>query len=353
MTDKTIERFFCNNCKNEIKHDVQSEYKKRMDDDQVWLLERNLIVECRGCENVQLVKKTLFSEDIEPIGYDATGDVEYRENWDENIYPPVTYRSAPDWFEDLPDATLRDVSSEIYKSLQSGSRYLATFGSRTLIDRLMVLVVGDEGTFRKGLKALKEEKKISEHEENILTPVIEAGNAAAHRRWVPTEEELTTILDTVEGLIHRLLVLPQLAEELKGSVPSRTYNKTSNTPTTVKKPSTIVEKIEAAPKHLKSLYKNLESRLKALGEDVKVSPQKHYMAFRRTRNFASVQMYNQKEILRVYLNLDPEAFELDANFMRDVRQIGHYGTGNLEFTITSEADLEKVSEFIIQSYNAS
>ena len=164
-------------------------------------------------------------------------------HWDEAIYPPVTYRSPPPWFEDLPDPTLRQISEEVYKSLQSESLYLATFGSRTLLDRLMVLIVGDKGKFEKGLNALIVEGKLSEHERDILSPVLEAGHAAAHRGWAPTQQQFKTILDTVEGLIHRLLVLPKLAEELEEAVPSR------NSASAVKNISqvNIEKKIAVAP----------------------------------------------------------------------------------------------------------
>ena len=77
------------------------------------------------------------------------------------------------------------------------------------------------------------------------------------------------------------------------------------------------------------------------------------MAFRRKRNFASVQIYNQKGLIRVYLNIDPDSIELDSARMRDVRQIGHYGTGDLEITIKSKKDIGKLSEFIATSYAAS
>ena len=77
------------------------------------------------------------------------------------------------------------------------------------------------------------------------------------------------------------------------------------------------------------------------------------MAFRRNRNFGSVQIYNKKKLIRVYLNLDPDEVELDQPQLRDVRQIGHYGTGNLEITIKSKKDIRNMSALIEASYKAS
>lgn len=340
MSEEKIERFFCNVCKQKTKHIIRGEYNKHDENEEFWYKQRMLIIECCGCENLELVKKTLFSEDVD---FDGAG-------WDEVIYPPVTYRNPPSWFEDLPDPTLRAISDEIYKSLQTDSHYLATFGSRTLIDRLIVLTVGDKGNFQKGLQALQDEGKLSPHEREILNPVVDAGNAAAHRGWAPTKEQIAIILDTVEGLIHRLLVLPKLAEELEEAVPSRGGGAKVKAGKSV---VTVKDKIEAAPKDLRAVYDELVGKLKALGDDVTVHPQKHYMAFRRNRNFASVQIYNQKRVVRVYLNLDPDAVKVDPAIMRDVRQIGHFGTGDLEITIKSKKDIEKVSTLIEMSYEAS
>lgn len=346
-----IERFFCNECKRKTKHFIRGEFERHEDFDEVfWHKQRMLIVECCGCENLQLVKLTLFSEDIAYFDNPATGESDSEGKWEEIIYPPVTYRNPPTWFEDLPDLTLRSISDEIYKSLQTGSHYLATFGSRTLIDRLMVLTVGDKGNFPKGLQALQDEGKLSSHERDILNPVVDAGNAAAHRGWAPTKEQLAIILDTVEGLIHRLLVLPKMAEELEEAVPRRAGGGKAKAGKPV---VNVREKIDAAPKELRALYDELVGRLKALGDDVTVRPQKHYMAFRRDRNFASVQIYNQKRVVRIYLNLDPDAVDVDSATMRDVRQIGHFGTGDLEITIKSRTDIEKVVALIQASYDAS
>lgn len=352
MNEDKIERFFCNVCKIRTKHFVRAQYSKHEDDDvaPVSFSQRMLIIECCGCEHLALVKLTHFSEDVDYGYHPVSGEPEAYAKWDETIYPPVTYRNPPSWFEDLPDPTLRAISDEIYKSLQTGSHYLATFGSRTLIDRLIVLTVGDKGNFPKGLQALEDEGKLSRHERDILNPVVDAGNAAAHRGWAPTKEQLAIILDTVEGLIHRLLVLPKMAEELDEAVPSRNGSAKAKANDSI---VSVKDKIATAPKDLRALYDELASRLKALGEDVTVHPQKHYMAFRRNRNFASVQVYNQKRVVRIYLNIDPDSVEPKTASMRDVRQIGHFGTGDLEITIKTKKDIEAIADLIKASYDAS
>lgn len=43
----------------------------------------------------------------------------------------------------------------------------------------------------------------------------------------------------------------------------------------------------------------------------------------------------------VYLKVDPDSIDRDEGFTRNVRKIGHFGTGVLEVTIRSMADFER------------
>ncbi len=322
-----VRRFSCNRCQRETKHFVRGKHLVTEEDVEfgVSTTQEALIIECCGCEHLAFVKRVHFSEHILYDQHPVTGELRRTAHWEEVIYPPVSYRAAPPWFEDLPDPTLREISQEIYKSLQTDSLYLATFGSRTLMDRLIVLLVGDKKTFANGLTALLDKGMISHHEQDILRPIIQAGHAAAHRGWAPTREQFKTILDTIEGLIHRLLVLPKLAEELDEAVPGRKPGGEVKTRATL----TIEAKIEASPNTVRGLYETLAERLRGLGKDVTVHPQKHYMAFRRNRNFACVEVFNRKKLVRAYLNVDPDEVDLTRSGVRDVRQIGHFGTGDL------------------------
>lgn len=349
--DPRVEKYFCNSCQQKTNHSIRGDFSRTEDDPiaPVSFFQQMLIVECRGCEHLSFVERTHISEDTDHVFDQDLQDWKEVGIFNETIYPPVTFRARPSWFDDLPDPTLREISQEIYTALHSSSMFLATFGARTMIDRLIVLTVGDKGNFDKGLKALMESQRLSQHERDILEPVLQAGHAAAHRGWVPTVEQFKTILDTVEGLLHRLLVLPKLAEELEEAVPKR-HGKTPVAPVQA---LNILKKIETAPKKVRAIYDSLEKLFRAFGKDVIVSPQKHYMAFRRNRNFASVQVYNQKGTLKVYLNLDPDTVDLGRKGLRDVRQIGHYGTGNLEVSLSSETEITSFQDLFTESYKDS
>jgi len=45
--------------------------------------------------------------------------------------------------------------------------------------------------------------------------------------------------------------------------------------------------------------------------------------------------------------------KLEKGFTRDVRNIGHYGTGDLEISIKTDDDIEKAKPLLIMSYETS
>jgi predicted transport protein len=110
---------------------------------------------------------------------------------------------------------------------------------------------------------------------------------------------------------------------------------------------------EQAPEELKNLYDSLEAYLLSLGDDVTKATNKNYYAFRRIKNFACVEIHPQSKKLLVFLKADGININPEPGFTRDVTNIGHYGTGNLEVTIDSRQDFERAQPLIQASYDAS
>ena len=99
-------------------------------------------------------------------------------------------------------------------------------------------------------------------------------------------------------------------------------------------------------------FEALKDHLFSLGDDVQFKPLKYYFAFKRIKNFACVEVHTQTRKLLVYVKVDATSIELEKGFTRDVSQIGHFGTGNLEITIASMDDLERSKQLLNQSYEA-
>lgn len=115
----------------------------------------------------------------------------------------------------------------------------------------------------------------------------------------------------------------------------------------------VTDFINQASPPLRDRYEALKSYLMALGDDVQLSTQIYYIAFKRIKNFACVEVHPANSTILVYLKVDPDTVTLEPGFTRDVRKIGHYGTGDLEVRISTEEDLERAKPLIIKSYEAS
>lgn len=114
---------------------------------------------------------------------------------------------------------------------------------------------------------------------------------------------------------------------------------------------TVSEQLDSCDTDLRDIYESLKSFAEALGDEVQVKILKYYIAFKRINNFASVEIFPQKKELKVYLKIDPNTITLEKGFSRDVSNVGHWGTGNLELVIKTDNDLEKAKPLIVQSYD--
>jgi predicted transport protein len=119
---------------------------------------------------------------------------------------------------------------------------------------------------------------------------------------------------------------------------------------------TVSEQYEKASPALRKLFDSLDAHLTTLGDDVTPKTLKYYFAYRRIKNFACVELHRQRGEsgeLQVFLKVNPDKVPLEDGFTRDVRKIGHFGTGDLEVRIDSLATLERAKPLLQQSYDAS
>jgi len=88
-----------------------------------------------------------------------------------------------------------------------------------------------------------------------------------------------------------------------------------------------------------------------LADDVVESPRKLYIAYRIIRNFLCLEIH--KAHLLLYLRLDPVEVDLENQMLRDVSDIGHYGTGDVEVRVESKDDIEIAKQLIEKAYDNS
>lgn len=91
----------------------------------------------------------------------------------------------------------------------------------------------------------------------------------------------------------------------------------------------------------------------ALAADVSRRIRKQYIGyFRGKRSFFTVEL--QKQRLLIYLSLSVDTAQpWNPEAMRDAKAIGHFGLGDVEYSLTSTDQLEEVTAFIKVAYETS
>jgi predicted transport protein len=114
------------------------------------------------------------------------------------------------------------------------------------------------------------------------------------------------------------------------------------------KDKSLTEQLALATPEIRALYEQTTSLLLSLGDDVQQKALKLYMAFRRLKNFACIIVYPNR--LLIMLKLAPATVALEEGFSRDVSQVGHWGTGDVELCLRTPADLQKAQALLERSY---
>ena len=78
------------------------------------------------------------------------------------------------------------------------------------------------------------------------------------------------------------------------------------------------------------------------------TPKKYYVAYKISQNIVCMEVKTQKVVL--YLKLNPKEIDNPPVIARDVSDIGHYGTGDFQVTVSSDIDLDTAKEFIRMAY---
>ncbi|MDX2403973.1 DUF5655 domain-containing protein [Streptomyces microflavus] len=95
----------------------------------------------------------------------------------------------------------------------------------------------------------------------------------------------------------------------------------------------------------------VDEALLGLGDGVNRVQRKQYRAYQRLRNFACVCPPQRSKLL-VYLKVDPADVGLVPGFTRDVRGLGHHGTGDLEVQLRTSRDVERAQDLFRASFAA-
>jgi len=114
--------------------------------------------------------------------------------------------------------------------------------------------------------------------------------------------------------------------------------------------SAVMEELDAS---IIDRYEAVRAYLLALGDDVQETTLRYYIAFKRIKNFVCAEFRPTNAKILLYVKVDPVTVTLEPGFTRDVSGVGHYGTGDLEITLSKPEDLEKAKSLILRSYEDS
>lgn len=106
------------------------------------------------------------------------------------------------------------------------------------------------------------------------------------------------------------------------------------------------------PAAIVDFFEQLDAFARGRGPDVTRRVRKQYLGYfagDKGKSFCTVE--TQRRRLLVYLNLDPTAVSpWDASSMRDVREVGHFGMGDVEFSVRHAKDLDGAKTLIQAAY---
>lgn len=114
---------------------------------------------------------------------------------------------------------------------------------------------------------------------------------------------------------------------------------------------TLDDHLKGKSEDVKILFEALKERIFALNvdNDVLEKPNKIYISYKHGKNFCEVRP--QSKEIKIWLDIPFSDLDDPKKFSRDVSNVGHYGTGEVETKLGSLAELEDVMYLIEQSYN--
>ena len=112
---------------------------------------------------------------------------------------------------------------------------------------------------------------------------------------------------------------------------------------------TVEQHFTNKPAALKKLAQSIQEFVLGLDPAIKEVPKKYYIAYKISQNIICMGIHKNR--VGLYVKLDPKKVdapkELDC---RDMTNIGHYGTGDVELSVRSQSDLELVKPLLEQAY---
>ena len=223
MAEDQIRWARCPSCQKDTKCEIRgtaekTEYADR--DGTVWFARRWSILQCRGCDEIFIQTIETSSEDGEDTEH-PDGTYEFICTEHTTYWPTTPKRRMPILVIDaLNSASLETCLYELYGAVDGGLHVLTAIGIRTCIDAASSCLNIDAAlTFEEKLAALVDGGFIQPEDRSMLGTVINAGSAAAHRGWEPSQSQIDAMMDVLEHFLDKAFTQPlrkkKMQEELQ------------------------------------------------------------------------------------------------------------------------------------------
>jgi predicted transport protein len=106
--------------------------------------------------------------------------------------------------------------------------------------------------------------------------------------------------------------------------------------------------LEGKPAAIRAIMEATQDYMTTLDEAIEENPKKNYVAYRTTQNIVCMEPQQKKVLL--FVKLDPKKNPGPNGLSRDMSEVGHFGTGDLQITVTSLEELERAKPFLKKAY---
>lgn len=114
--------------------------------------------------------------------------------------------------------------------------------------------------------------------------------------------------------------------------------------------SSFAKTLSSTDREFQEIYYLVEDYILSLGDDVVKNQLKKCVAFKKIKNIICVVLRQKSVILYVKLNPDDLKEEEAKGLIRDVRNIGHWGTGDTEITIKTPEEFKRITYLLDKCY---
>lgn len=107
------------------------------------------------------------------------------------------------------------------------------------------------------------------------------------------------------------------------------------------------DNLAIASDEIVELYDRFKSAILNLADGIEVKPQKLYIAFKKEKNIADLQI--QRNSIKIFINKKKGTLNDSKKLMRDVSEIGHWGNGDYQVQVSNDENLEYIMSLVKQA----